>query len=539
MKKTHTPLWRYIAIIFGVVSILGGSLPVSLAGSDKPQAPYSRQVDDECLVDLMLLVDGSNLVTDTEFQAIVAFAHEMVTNFITPDSQNNLGIVQFAESTILHIGLSDNAEIIHRVIDNDLLQLKTSKNLVSGMGLAQGRLALGREEVPNIMLIVNKSAALGGNNPIETANALRDAGTEIWIVALGADDLSQINLVADGEEHVFVVDDAEAFDGLPEVILNRFCNPDLAPEITATPTLSPSPSPTATLTGSPAPTRAIVSATPQVSAVASERPSQIAFASDRDGDLEIYLMNADGSDIRQLTFNAATDDMPAFSPDGKKIAFVSNIDGDFEIFTINRDSSELRQVTVNNVDDLGPVWSPDGSKIAYYSALDGDFEIYIMDADGRNSQQVTFNALAADRSPTWSPDGESLIYYSDITGGRELYVIHLETTVTSRLTENEFYDGMPAWSPDGLQVAFRSTRDDGDTEIYVLSLEDGRQTRLTTRLGFDDDPVWSPDGTEILYISDQGGNVGLWVMAADGSNSRVLLNDEWLNWSPDWAWLPE
>src|SRR5690606_29766231 len=99
--------------------------------------------------------------------------------------------------------------------------------------------------------------------------------------------------------------------------------------------------------------------------------------------------------------------------------------------------------------------------------------------------------------------------------------------------------GMPAWSPDGLQVAFRSTRDDGDTEIYVLSLEDGRQTRLTTRLGFDDDPVWSPDGTEILYISDQGGNVGLWVMAADGSNSRVLLNDEWLNWSPDWAWLPE
>jgi hypothetical protein len=129
---------------------------------------------------------------------------------------------------------------------------------------------------------------------------------------------------------------------------------------------------------------------------------QIVFASDRDGDKEIFIMDADGSNIHQLTSNEDIDEFPDWSPDGDQIAFVSDRYGDPEIFVMNTDGTNLRQLTSNNGQSIYPAWSPDGSQIAFSSDREGDYEIWIMDADGSNQQQLTFND-ESEFLPAWSP----------------------------------------------------------------------------------------------------------------------------------------
>jgi len=86
--------------------------------------------------------------------------------------------------------------------------------------------------------------------------------------------------------------------------------------------------------------------------------SQIIFESNRDGDWDIYIMNADGSNVHQLTFNESADEAPVFSPDGKLIAFESNIDGDWELYLMDINGKQISKLTDNQYTDWWPSWLP-------------------------------------------------------------------------------------------------------------------------------------------------------------------------------------
>ena len=90
----------------------------------------------------------------------------------------------------------------------------------------------------------------------------------------------------------------------------------------------------------------------------------------------------------------------AWSPDGQQIAFTSSRDGDDEIFAVNVDGSNLRQLTDNNAKDTSSAWSADGLQIVFSSDRDGDWEIYVMNADGSDVRQLTDNDVV-DESPAW------------------------------------------------------------------------------------------------------------------------------------------
>ena len=144
--------------------------------------------------------------------------------------------------------------------------------------------------------------------------------------------------------------------------------------------------------------------------------AQIAFVSRRDGNAEIYVMDADGTNQRRLTNNRANDRSPAWSPDGRRIAFVSERDGHVhvrhgwptsEIYVMDADGGNPQNLTNNPSDDWSPSWSPNGKRIAFVSERDeprvyGD--IYVMDADGSDPERLTNNPRD-DRYPAWSPDG--------------------------------------------------------------------------------------------------------------------------------------
>ena len=141
--------------------------------------------------------------------------------------------------------------------------------------------------------------------------------------------------------------------------------------------------------------------------------AQIAFVSDRDRNDEIYVMDNDGGNQRNLTNHPSDDYAPSWSPDGTRIAFVSDRDGNYEIYVMDADGGNPQKLTNSPDDDFHPSWSTDGKRIVFSSERDGHFigefeeitsEIYVMDVDGGNPQRLTENRKN-DWSPSWSPDG--------------------------------------------------------------------------------------------------------------------------------------
>ena len=274
--------------------------------------------------------------------------------------------------------------------------------------------------------------------------------------------------------------------------------------------------------------------------------AQIAFVSERDWNLEIYVMDADGSNLRNLTNNPARDSSPAWSPDGQKIAFVAyDKDGNDkkevggEIYVMDADGNNLLRLTDNPADSSSPTWSPDGQRIAFQSSQDGgkNSEIYAMDADGDDPRNLTNNP-ASDSSPAWSPDGQKIAFVSDRDGDEksgEIYVMDADGNNLLRLTDNPAGGSSPAWSPDSQKIAFQSGQEGGKSfDIHVMDADGDNPRNVTNHHASDESPSWSPDGLSIAFASGRDGNLEIYVVDADGNNPRNLTNHPAPDYQPDW-----
>jgi hypothetical protein len=228
----------------------------------------------------------------------------------------------------------------------------------------------------------------------------------------------------------------------------------------------------------------------------------------------MFTITADGSNNVQVT-NIGSDNV-AWSADGTKIAFES---GD-EIYRIDADGTNLVQLTSGGDLNWHPAWSPDGTRIAFASDRDDDWhEIYTMNAtDGSGVTQLT-NADGFDLTPNWSPDGTKIVFAADHefpSDNLEIYTVNAADG--SGLTQLTFTDpyasnSLPDWSNDGTRIAFASTRD-GNAEIYTMNASGSGQTNRTNHPADDSDPAWKPSDSEIAFIRDER----VHRMNADGTN---------------------
>jgi Tol biopolymer transport system component len=247
----------------------------------------------------------------------------------------------------------------------------------------------------------------------------------------------------------------------------------------------------------PPPDRPQFSQSPDDQSRGQRLKGRIAFHSNRDGDFEIFVMKADGSEQTQLTHNAFQEFDPNWSPNGKRIAFSSDRDGDFEVFAMNADGSRVTQLTHNvGVDDGPTAWAPNGKQIAFISTRDGDKEIFVMNDDGTRVTQLTSNNVDDEGDHAgWSPDGKLFLFSSRRDGGDlDIFVMKLDGTGVRQLTGKggDFADADDAfWSPDGKRIAFHSNRD-GDEEIYVMNADGGGLIKLTDNTAQADGvPSWT------------------------------------------------
>lgn len=272
-------------------------------------------------------------------------------------------------------------------------------------------------------------------------------------------------------------------------------------------------------------------------APAASASGEIAFASDLDGDFEIWLVNADGSNLRQLTDNNAMDLSPAWSPDGSRLVFVSNRDGNDEIYTMNADGSDVRRLTKTpDASESFPAWSPDGQLISFDSDRGKNWDVYIVNSDGSNLRRLTEHP-GEDWISSWSPDGQQIAFESKRDGNYEIYVVNIDGNNLQRLTQNTVQDGAPKWSPDGSKITFFSRRD-GNPEIYVINADGSQPLRLTNQAGEDSFPAWSPDGNWLVFSSGNGQQAEIHLSAADGSQVIPLTANGAQNWTPTWRPTP-
>lgn len=248
----------------------------------------------------------------------------------------------------------------------------------------------------------------------------------------------------------------------------------------------------------------------------------ILFTASAKGDYEsaVYVMDPQTEEYSQIydeeSGAGGGEQRPKWSPDGTRIAMAINtvpgdpatVDTNMEVVVMNSDGTGLERLTHSPGLDVMPTWSPDGSQIAFFSGLgsikefdesgQGPDGIWVMGSDGSDLHKITEGDGRADL-PSWSPDGTKIAYDQMLPGGHsEIFVMDPDGSNAVRLTNHSYGVAEPVWSPQGDRIAFIGQRESFYEDVFVADSSGGEVERVAsidsrglTSL------AWSPDGSEI------------------------------------------
>ncbi len=256
---------------------------------------------------------------------------------------------------------------------------------------------------------------------------------------------------------------------------------------------------------------------------------KIVFASTRNSHptQNLFSMNSDGSDIRQLTFNQEGwgNSFPVCSPNGTKIAFISDQeDGIRSLFRMNADGSDIRMLSQKE-DVLATQVAFSGNGELVYAEVKNESgsDIYSFHIETGEKSQVTFFDWGVG-NPSAHPQGKLLAFNSRRYGNPEIEVLNLETDALERITKSWSDDGAPVWSADGKHIYFYSNRDEPKYEIYCVDVATKKWKRITNSPNWDLEARVSPDGKHLTFHSSRTGRYSIVVTDLDGKNRKTLTN---------------
>ncbi|WP_455369848.1 hypothetical protein [[Eubacterium] cellulosolvens] len=259
---------------------------------------------------------------------------------------------------------------------------------------------------------------------------------------------------------------------------------------------------------------------------------------------DIWKMNADGSSKEKLTTDGSFKGPPMWSPRGDRIAYTSDLSGNIEVYVINTDGSGNRQITTGHPPEYfvetRVTWHPDGERLYYqvctfpipkgtYTIIPKDVafvEIFMVNVD--TGEEVNLTPKLHENVRSVSQDGEKLACISLRSNNYGLWIMNADGTDQTRLTWDGFGDRAPRFSPDGQKIAYWSKAFGNQPDIWMINVDGTGKTRLTTSPYQEVYPSWSPDGQKVIFESDRAGNFDIWQKAV---NEPLQVNMDCETWA--------
>jgi TolB protein len=255
---------------------------------------------------------------------------------------------------------------------------------------------------------------------------------------------------------------------------------------------------------------------------------------------EIWVMDADGKNQKQITHYNSMSIQPAISPDGSRLAFTSFARGNPGIFVFSVDP--VRDLRFYNQRGASvtetPSFTPDGKQIVFASSSGTGHccRIYLANLDGSGLRPIS-SSSAVEAEPKINPKtGAEIAFVSGRSGPEQIYRMNMDGADVDRLTDGTGEASNPAWHPDGQTLAFAWTRGymTGAFNIFFMDVATRRTTQLTHGEGRNENPSWAPDGKHIAFMSTRTGRSQIWSMLADGTQLQQLTT-QGINLSPVWG----
>lgn len=262
---------------------------------------------------------------------------------------------------------------------------------------------------------------------------------------------------------------------------------------------------------------------------------------------EIFVMDWDGANSRQITNHRSISLSPTFSNSGRTIAYSSfayhpaaksrNVD----MFTYELATGKRLIVSYRQGINSGANFTPDDKHILLTITNAGNADLYKMTSDGRNVDRLT-NAKNGELyvEPAMSPDGKKIAFSTTKSGQPMIYVMNSDGSNMTRVTYAGKYNSTPAWSPDGKKIAFAGL-DEDHYDIFLMDADGTNMSRLTSAKrtngtwSHNEDPSFSPDGRNVLFRSDRTGKYQLYIVSTDGNSERRITFDSHDYFKPRWS----
>jgi len=257
--------------------------------------------------------------------------------------------------------------------------------------------------------------------------------------------------------------------------------------------------------------------------------SRIAFISDRTGESEIWVMDWNGKNKKQLTKHNSLALAPSWSPDGKNLVFTSFLRGTPAIYLLTPQEGYLKLLWdsggVNSSDSV----SANGRTIAFASSRDGNVDIFTMPIEGGEALRLT-TARGIDTQPSWAPNGRQIAFTSTRSGSPQLYLMDADGSNVRRVSFGGLFHDESTWAYDGTRIAC-TTRDEGNFQIATIDAVTNER-KVISAPGNNESPCFSPEGSMIAFASDRSGNPQIYITDANGVPRQ--LTTEGSNHSPTW-----
>ena len=261
---------------------------------------------------------------------------------------------------------------------------------------------------------------------------------------------------------------------------------------------------------------------------------RIAMIGTATGNKELYLCDADGGNLRQLTHDKSISMAPRWAPDGSKIVYTSFLKGFADIYMIEMPSGKRSVVASSPGINMAGAISPGGGEMLMVLSKDGNPEVYSKSFGSGQLLRLTRTPRAGEASPTWSPDGSQIAYVSDMAGAGspQLYVMDRSGT-SRRLTSRGKENVDPDWGANN-QIAFSSRRN-GLYSIFMINPATMQEQQVSPSDGNYEDPSWASDGRHLVCGKREGGGTRIYLLDTMG-DTPVCLTPYGGSWSaPSWC----